>query len=82
MDDPKSFEEALKRLETIVAELESGELTLDESLAKYETGVKMYKLCHELLQRAEERVQMLLKDSEGGFVVQNMDKSIASGDES
>ena len=59
------FEEHLARLEKIVAELEGGDLTLDDSLARYEEGVKALKKCYEILQDAEKRVEVLLK-SEGG----------------
>ncbi len=62
-----SFEEAMKELEGIVADLESGELTLDESLARYEAGVKLYRRCTELLEGAEKKVQLLLKDENGEF---------------
>ena len=73
-----TFEEAMKALETVVNELESGELTLDQSLAKYEAGVKMYRTCHKLLEGAEQKVQLLLKDDEQGF--QTTDAALA-GDE-
>ncbi len=59
------FEEALSRLEKIVEEMESGDLTLDESLARYEEGVKALKKCYEILRDAEKRVELLLKTEEG-----------------
>jgi len=59
------FEDALSRLEKIVEELESGELTLDESLARYEEGVNALKKCYEILRDAEKRVEMLLKGEDG-----------------
>lgn len=67
MSQETTFEEAMQALETVVNELEAGELTLDESLAKYEAGVKMYRVCHKLLEGAEQKVQKLLKDDEGRF---------------
>ena len=57
------------------------QLTLDESLAKYEVGVKMYGICHKLLEGAEQKVQLLLEDDEGQL--QTMDASLTdeeSGD--
>ena len=75
MSKQPTFEEAMNALETVVAELESCELTLDESLAKYEVGVKMYRICHKLLEGAEQKVQLLLKDDEGQF--QTPDASLA-----
>lgn len=46
------FEEALKKLEKIVEELESGKLSLDDSLKKYEEGVRLSRFCHKTLQAA------------------------------
>ncbi len=59
------FEEHLARLEKIVEELEGGDLTLDESLARYEEGVKALKKCYEILRDAEKRVEILLKSDDG-----------------
>jgi len=59
------FEESLARLEKIVEELEGGDLTLDESLARYEEGVKALKKCYEILRDAEKRVEVLLKAENG-----------------
>ncbi len=66
-DNTTTFEDAMKALEGVVHELESGELTLDESLAKYEAGVKMYRVCNKLLEGAEQKVQRLLKDEDGNY---------------
>lgn len=54
-----SFEQALARLETIVGQLEDGELALADSLARYEEGVGLLRQCYGLLQRAERRVEQL-----------------------
>ena len=59
------FEEALKNLEKIVKELESGNLSLDESLKKYEEGVKLSRFCHKGLQAAQKKMQVLTKKGEG-----------------
>jgi exodeoxyribonuclease VII small subunit len=55
------FEEALNRLEEITRLLESGELSLDESLAAYEEGIRLRDLCTSYLSQAEKRLQMLQK---------------------
>ena len=73
MTKETTFEDAMQALETVVNELEAGELTLDESLAKYEAGVKMYRVCHKLLEGAEQKVQKLLKDDEGRFRTEALD---------
>ena len=63
------FEDGLALLEKIVEELESGDLTLDESLARYEEGVKAFKQCHEMLRDAEKCVEALLKAEDGSTQV-------------
>ncbi|MDP6439536.1 MAG: exodeoxyribonuclease VII small subunit [Candidatus Brocadiia bacterium] len=59
------FEEALGRLEEIVAELERGNTSLDKSLAFYEEGIRAYKTCHQMLQEAEGKVAKLVQTLEG-----------------
>ncbi len=54
-----TFEEAVKRLEEIVKELESDELTLEKSLALFEEGVTLSKTCQELLEGAEGAIEKL-----------------------
>jgi exodeoxyribonuclease VII small subunit len=63
--DGLRFEDALKRLEEIVARLEKGELALEESLALYEEGIKLSRLCHAKLEEAESRIELLVKDAKG-----------------
>ena len=57
-----SFEEAMGRLEAIVEQLERGECGLDPSLKVFEEGAKLAGQCEELLNKAEQRVTMLLAD--------------------
>ena len=63
--DEPTFEQALQQLEQIVQKLEKGELTLEESLALYEDGIRLSRLCHGKLEEAEGKIAMLLKDSRG-----------------
>lgn len=58
------FEASLKELENLVKEMESGELTLDESLQKYERGVELTKQCQEALSAAQARIQALMGDDD------------------
>ena len=58
-DDEAGFEPLYKRLEEIVARLEQGDLTLEESLSLYEEGMKLARRCQELLQNAELRITKL-----------------------
>ena len=75
------FEEGLALLEKIVEELESGDLTLDESLARYEQGVKAFKKCHEMLRDAEKRVETLLKAEDGSTQVAPFEAEEKGADE-
>jgi len=61
----KKFEEHLESLEKAVASLEGGQLALEDSLQTYEDGVASLKKCHEILDRAEKKVQILLKGESG-----------------
>ena len=55
------FEDALAKLEEIVRKMEQGELTLDESLASFEEGIRLARLCSKKLDEAERRIEILLK---------------------
>ncbi len=60
-----NFETSLNDLEKIVEQLETSDLTLDETLAKYESGIKIYKQCYQILEKAEKKINILLKNSIG-----------------
>ena len=62
----QTFENAIKRLEAIVQELESGDLTLDDALKKFQEGVKLSKFCSKKLDETEKKISILLKDEEEG----------------
>lgn len=65
------FEQALEELEKIVEDLERGELGLDESLERYERGVKAYRRCYEILEGAEHRIALLTgTDAQGNPVTE------------
>jgi exodeoxyribonuclease VII small subunit len=63
----EKFETALKKLEEVVKRLEGGELSLDDSLKAFEEGVKQAAFCSKKLNEAEKRVELLLKQKDGGF---------------
>jgi len=64
----EKFETSLKKLEDAVSRLESGELSLDESIKVFEEGVKNAAICSRKLNEAEQRVELLLKQRDGSFV--------------
>lgn len=76
----KKFEQALQELETIVHAMEAGELSLDESLQKYEEGIKLSHFCKSKLEAAEKKIEILQKRADGSVAVEDFDK--AESDES
>ena len=57
-----NFEENMENLEKIVTELEKGDLNLDESISKFEEGIKISKQCNKILEDAEKKITILLND--------------------
>lgn len=60
-----SFEEALDSLEKIVEELEGGALSLEETLKKFEEGIKLSRFCEKKLKKAQKKVSLLMQNEEG-----------------
>lgn len=61
----KNFEEQMEKLEEIVAQLEKGDLNLDDSVSKFEEGIKISKECNKILEEAEKKITILVnKDGE------------------
>lgn len=57
----KSFEENMEELEKVVAELEKGDLNLDDSVSRFEQGIKISKECSKMLEEAEKKITILVK---------------------
>jgi len=62
------FEEALRRLEAIVARLETGSLLLEEALAVFEEGVGLARICSRRLEEGEKKVSVLMRGENGEMV--------------
>ena len=62
-----NFEETMESLEKIVQELEKGDLNLDDSIAKFEEGMKLSKSASKYLEEAEKKITMLVSDNEGNI---------------
>lgn len=60
----EKFEEAMARLEGLVRKMETGEMTLEESLKAFEEGVRLSRLCAARLDEAERRVELLLRENQ------------------
>ena len=67
------FEEAFKRLEIIVGNLESGDLSLEESMKLFEEGIGLTEACKTRLDDAEKKIQLLLKNSDGKLSLEDKD---------
>ena len=72
-DKQMHFEEAFKRLEVIVGNLESGDLSLEESMKLFEEGIGLTKACKSRLEDAEQKIQLLLKNSDGKLNLEETD---------
>ena len=61
-DEAPSFEDAFTRLEEVVRQLEAGQMTLDQATALFEEGMKLAKVCNQMLSSAELKITRLQKD--------------------
>ena len=75
------FEEALKKLESIVETMESGDLRLEGLLQRFEEGSRLLKQCQARLDQAELKIQKLEKNAAGETVLKPLDKSSALANE-
>lgn len=73
VDKEPSFEDAMENLEDCVASLESGELTLEQSLEIFERGIAASRACAGLLDQSRKRVQVLVEKAGGEFQLEFLD---------
>lgn len=69
------FEEALKKLEKIVEDLEKGDLSLDEALKKYQEGIELSRLCSQRLENAKKKIDVLAKNKKSEFELKPLDET-------
>ena len=67
------LEKALSDLESLVEELESGELPLEKAMRKFEDGIKLTRSCQTALKDAEQKVEVLLKSAVGDEALEDFD---------
>jgi exodeoxyribonuclease VII small subunit len=72
-EEPKNFEDAMTRLDAIVAELEEDKLPLEEMLARYEEGVTLARFCGDKLEAAEQKVRLIAKKADGKVTLEEFD---------
>lgn len=61
------FEEAIKKLEKIVEDLEKGNLSLDEAMKRYQEGIELARICSQRLEAAKKKIDLLTKNKKGEF---------------
>lgn len=61
MAKTNNFEENMENLETIVQDLEKGDLNLEDSIKKFEEGIALSKKCNDILEEAEKKITILIK---------------------
>ena len=71
----KTFEQAIKQLEQIIQELESGDLPLEKAISKFEEGIQLSKFCSKILDETEKRITVLTQDQKGDII----EKPFSSG---
>lgn len=77
-----SFESSMQALEAVVKDLESGRLTLEESIARFEEGMEMFRQCRDYLEAAKQRVEVLLgEDADGRPVIEPFEEDVDEDDE-
>jgi len=74
-----NFEGAMDRLEKIVEQMESGKLPLEDLIVRYEEGMKLVKICQERLANAEQKIEMITRNSAGKPVVQEFEPAQEAG---
>ena len=70
-----NLEQSLKELEEIVAKLEDNTINLDESIELFEKGIKLSRQCQKVLDSAEKKVSVLIKDENGSIIKKNYEES-------
>ena len=69
----EKFEDHLKVVEDVVKSLENGKLGLEESIEKYEAGIKALRQCYSILEQAEKKIQILVKEKDGTLTAKDFD---------
>jgi len=77
----KTFEDALSQLESIISQLENGDLPLEESLKLFEEGMKLSRFCNQRLNEARKKVEVLVKGNGGDLAQGPFEPEEATGEE-
>lgn len=72
----QTFEGAMDRLEAIVEQMESGKMMLEELIVRYEEGMKLVKVCQERLASAEQRIEVITRNSAGKAIMRDFEPTV------
>jgi exodeoxyribonuclease VII small subunit len=72
---PKSFEDAVQELEQVLADIEAGELGLEETLLRYERGNFLIQYCRKVLNDAQKQIELISKGPDGSIQTQPLEES-------
>ena len=75
-----NFEGAMDRLEKIVEQMESGKLPLEDLIVRYEEGMNLVKVCQERLAKAEQKIEIIARNSGGKAIVKDFEPTSESRD--
>ena len=76
-----SFEQAIQRLEKIVADMEAAELPLEDVLNKYEEGTRLVRFCSQKLDEAEKKIELLTKKADGSAKLEPFEPKVGDDEE-
>ena len=71
-----NFEGAMDRLEKIVEQMESGKLPLEDLIVRYEEGMNLVKVCQERLEKAEQKIEIIARNSAGKTIVKDFEPTL------
>ena len=77
----QNFEGAMDRLEEIVEQMESGKMMLEELIVRYEEGMKLVKVCQERLTNAEQKIEIIARNTAGKPVVKDFEPAAESSND-
>jgi exodeoxyribonuclease VII small subunit len=76
----EKFEDHLRQVEEAVKALEGGKLGLEESIERYETGIRALRQCYAILEQAEKKIQVLVKEKDGALSAKDFDPGAPADD--
>src|SRR6202048_3490662 len=76
-----NFETAMDRLEKIVEQMESGQLPLEDLIVRYEEGMNLVKICQERLNSAEQKIEIIARNSAGKAIVKDFEPTAESAND-